>query len=246
MRYSRLHAFTLIELLVSIAVIAILLGLAAPALRSVRESATEIRVLAGLRDAGVSFTQYAQSYQGYNPWAASFEPLYVEPPEIASGYISTNLPWQLSSHWPCLFHEIAPWVTHFRSWLTSLDDRDPQRPWVSDAGGSGVPSFHYPRSFLARPGIWGRGAPADPERLIAATRIDEVVFPANKALLFDATRAYIRRPLKPDEPRAVLAADGAASMRRDSAAHGPVQNWLLSPSPAVYHDTANGVRGRDF
>ncbi|MDQ7014354.1 MAG: hypothetical protein Q9O74_10725 [Planctomycetota bacterium] len=73
-----------------------------------------------------------------------------------------------------------------------------------------------------------------------------MLFPSSKCLAFDDDRAYLRGSVAPGEPRAVLAADSSAAMRLDAAARTPVQNRVTAEPPVLYHDTAHGVKGRDF
>lgn len=62
-KFGRASGFTLIELLVVIAVVALLIGLLAPSLRSARESARTIKCLSNQRQMIVGWTLYASRYQ---------------------------------------------------------------------------------------------------------------------------------------------------------------------------------------
>ena len=64
---GKFHKFTLIELLVVIAVIAILAGMLLPALNAARDKGRAISCVNNLKQQGLYFIQYADSYDGYYP-----------------------------------------------------------------------------------------------------------------------------------------------------------------------------------
>lgn len=238
------RAFTLIELMVSIGIIAVLIGLFAPGLMGARSRAKETVVISNLRSVGVVFTAYASASRDFHPWAAVLQPLPIR----ETGTIATNDPFALMWGWPALFHQVAPWPEHYGSWVTERSRNGPS--WLHDETGSmRWPDYQYCRSFQGRPELWPRepGSPIlDPARFFRATRSDEVAFPSSKALVFDNDRTYLRRPPTQSDPRGVLLYDGSASMRRDQDAERPVDNLLTSHEPMMYHDTPDGVRGRDI
>lgn len=237
--------FTLIELLVSIGVIGVLLSLLLPALGTARERATTTLVLSNLRGVGLSFSSYHSEHNEVSPWAQQWQSLRVSP-VTGGGKISSDDPWILTSLWPALFHDVAPWHDHYDTWVDPPRNREGRYPWLNAGGGWSPPSFKYSRSFLARPNAWAEGPDIPTDHLLAPTRSFEVLFPSSKCLAFDDDRAYLRGPSESGDPRAVLAADGSAAMRFDVAARSPVQNRVTIEPPILYHDTANGVKGRDF
>jgi prepilin-type N-terminal cleavage/methylation domain-containing protein/prepilin-type processing-associated H-X9-DG protein len=65
--------FTLIELLLTIAIVALLVGLLAPGLRSAREAARSVTCLSNLRQLGTGLETYSMDFRGYAaPGAAHF------------------------------------------------------------------------------------------------------------------------------------------------------------------------------
>lgn len=67
----RRHAFTLVELLVVVSIIAVLISILLPSLRSARESAKRTICASNLRSLGMGFFIYAEAYQGKIPAAHS-------------------------------------------------------------------------------------------------------------------------------------------------------------------------------
>jgi prepilin-type N-terminal cleavage/methylation domain-containing protein len=244
---ARRRAFTLIELLVSIGIIGILIALTVPALRSTRSRGSETVVLSNLRGIASTFSLYNEAYDGRYPWVPQWSKMYIVPPEDGmNSYISTDYYWVLSYAWPAVFHDLAPWREHYMSW------RDPpvrhgKRPWLDEGSSKHVwPSYMYCRSFQARPIVWASGGPLPPEGNFNPTRVSEVRFPSSKALMFDKDLTYLHREPRETDARGVLAADGSASMRFNRDAKPPAQNRLDESEPTIYHDTPDGVLGRDF
>ncbi|GIW73749.1 MAG: hypothetical protein KatS3mg103_0271 [Phycisphaerales bacterium] len=64
-------------------------------------------------------------------------------------------------------------------------------------------------------------------------------------ILYDAERSYLRDP-GPNAPRPLLLADLSAHLRQDADATEPVQNPMHPDRPRRYHDTPEGILGRDF
>lgn len=244
-------AFTLIEVLVVVAVIAVLIAIILPSLRGARVSAGRTTMLSNLRGIGVIFEVYTQTYAGEYPFHDPEDWYQMSPPgEAQGGILSTSDPWAMRANWPCVFHAVAPWREHYRSWMNDGRRVNEAVPWLGDDSNaeSGMVSYTYSCSFHARPETWpvGDPAPGNADDLLAVVRTSELLAPSAKVLCFDHDRAYLRRDARRDDPRGVLAADGSALGRLDAHAMAPVQNRINDRTPERYLDTQSGVRGRDF
>jgi prepilin-type processing-associated H-X9-DG protein/prepilin-type N-terminal cleavage/methylation domain-containing protein len=71
---GRSNAFTLVELLVVIGIIALLISILLPALNRVRASAVAVQCLSNLRQVGVGFRAYAETFNGWLPSTRGFQP----------------------------------------------------------------------------------------------------------------------------------------------------------------------------
>ncbi|MCC5787215.1 MAG: type II secretion system protein [Phycisphaerales bacterium] len=243
------RGLSLLEILVVIAAIGVLMAILLPALSGTRRSANEIKSLANIRTIAQTFDAYIDEHGAY-PAASSgwaLHPDWAEPPAA----IIWRDVWLTDRLWPIVMHDLAPWPENYQSWLSPGADSERFTSLWSGQGytvtSTGLTSYRYSNSFLARPRVWsGSGGDYD-ESLIRAARRADVRQPSQKVLLYDTEVAYLTPEQMERNPRrAVGLADGSASIRRDAEAVEPVANPLRSGyTPRMYHDTPNGTHGVD-
>jgi len=246
------RGFSLIEILVSIGIIAVLIGIALPALSGARQRARDVVGLSNLRQTGLVMESYVKSYDGWLPFASEgtwFRITPREPPDA----LTSGIHWDLSNYWSSLFHEVAPWPEWFQVWTYP----DPRRPGVEpwDVPGhdgplyDGISSLRYSRALFARPQIWEVGEMIeDRDSVLRGVRMNEVRFPSSKVSLFDGELCVrVRCDSELEAKRGMLFLDGHAAQLATGDAIEPVQGrmpYLGEPEPL--HDTAGGAYGRDY
>lgn len=238
--------FSLVELLVTIGVIAILVGIALPSLFGAKRSAGEVIVLSNIRQTAITFHHYNESYRDMMPFAPPGSTFALSPLRPPVSSVTPGF-WELSIYWPSLFHDLAPWPEHFRTWVVPDARRDEVRPWLSGPQiGIGIPSFAYCRSMFARPALWSGSTMSSWESLIAPVRRSEVAFPSGKVLLFD-DEAPLRVPTGEKVGRLAMAfVDGHASRKDLSEASDAVMPASNDVIPRKMHDTKFGSLGIDY
>ena len=97
------RGFTLVELLVVIGIIALLISILLPTLSKARESAQQVRFMAGVRELGVGYTLYHQDHGGrlmlgYTPASVGGNVVTVDDPVSGKTFgfpIADRYPWRL-------------------------------------------------------------------------------------------------------------------------------------------------------
>lgn len=240
------RAFSLVELLVVIGVLAVLISLALPALKEVRLQGLKLKSLSNLSQISKTTEIYSIEYGAY-----FFGEQGLTRPNQSGNQGGVSFPiWSLSLNWPLLAHRIAPWESHYETWVSPRGDTEPLLSLIrGDTTMSSVPvSYHYSNSFVAKPVVWS----IDVDSVVGGQHISPVqphvvTYPSSKVIFFDAYRPYLNRDAVIEDPRPVLFTDGSAKAVLDVDATDPTPNQLRgSYTPYRYHDTPYGVQGRDF
>lgn len=234
------RAFTLIEVLVTLGVIGVLIAILIPVLAGGRSTAQRTASLANLRSIGQLVHAYTEQYDETYPWATGG----INGCGIKMQFLPV---WQLYRLWPVAMHEVMP-PRELRPLTLSPGAR---REGPESACGH-PPSYEYSQSFLARPDTWSGQSDAD-ESLLRGVTLGMVTHPSSKALMWDWELAYQKqepRHIGPDldEPTPMIFADGHGAAKTPSQATAPVENPFADAfsRTARLHNTADGVRGRDY
>ncbi len=256
------RGFTLIELLVVIGVIGILISLALPALAGARQTARQTQALANLRSVGQAFQIYADQNRSYPYRARGVSPEGAPPilgnnPDLLmtawwpeGAFVATNDHFSQSWLWPGIVKPIKDWPEEFRTWIspgrtTNIDELRDQSE-IRD-----LISVLYSNTFVARPELFRAGAQAS-DKLLGAVRPDEVLFPANKVMLWDQHVSYLKKLPKRlndwfyDAPTPMAFADGHADVKEPTKATPGVENVMWGGRASPINGTPDGVRGRDY
>lgn len=238
-------AFTLIEVLVSIGIIAVLVGLLLPMLSGTKVRASRVKALNDLRQIGVSIQLYTEDSGGAYPYFPPNTTHLIGPPDAPLGtiFVGNDDPWSMSYLWVTTMHRVAPWTDNYASWI-GVGREHGQLPWLraEDQNHWLPPGYRMSNSFVATPGTWSDNGAAR----VMPTRPDQVRYPSAKVMFFDAARPYLSERNQQEQPRGVLSADGSARDVLDSDATTPTVNRITQAEPQTYHDTPNGIHGRDF
>jgi prepilin-type N-terminal cleavage/methylation domain-containing protein len=236
-------AFTLIEILVSIAVIALLLAILIPILARGRESASATKSLANLRSIDGGFDSYRTAYREFYPYPTPDMPYQhaCDAATISFGH------WLTHTSWPWIVQPVMPW----KEWSGVMLAPGALKKRAASSCGDPT-SYRYSSTFTARPEMWSPTSTASPESLFAGTKHHDVLFPSQKALMWDWEMPYISRQKRFEgddlaEKTPMLFSDSHAELRSPAAASAAAVNRSMpGTDPLRLRDTLDGVRGRDY
>lgn len=253
-------AFTLIELLVVIGIIGLLLSILLPAISRSRMAARETVMLGHVRTTAQTFSMYAQN-SGHWPFRARGTPLEGIPVPPNSdvlfvkwfpegSIVGTSDHFGQSWLWPGIVAQPSEWMEQYRTWVSPGRPSTPPEIGFDPEDISNVVSIRYSNAFVARPELFKPNAQPD-DKLLQATRPDEVLFPSSKVMLWDAHIAYVpKEPLRIGEfykhPTPMAFADGHAATHDPTEATPGVANPLRFNYVSPINGTPDGIRGRDY
>lgn len=279
------RALTLVEVLVVVGVVFLLIGLVFPVMSGGIRSSGRAVCLAELRDIGRTFAIYSfdndehwpfgmKYVEEANRWAAYFRgrayPLHHQPPP--QDYLASSGLW----HAP-LIDQYYNGDALSEALICPSDTRLGDRAEIIRAiemGSMGSPDellYQLDRvvslSLYLDPDALAEDTPAPIRTHMRVTRVSEMLFPSQKAVLYDSSAWHdpIAHPdAGPSRPgysrsHSVLAGDGSVAHRRRSDSTLPVMftnlpagNWFdgiedfLRREAAAFNLTRDGVRGRDW
>jgi len=238
------YGVTLIEALVAIAVLAVLLGIALPALVGARRVADASVCLSNLRTIGQAFALYTQDHADAWPtYEFERDPDGVIRRELLTEWwFATPIPQQEigAQIFVLPTDQVAIWAPPLRAYVSDEPEDAPYKAEqvvscpvvyressalgvVADPAGLAAYSFLQSPAFFTTPVAWAGDATVSINRDYARTRVSDVANPANKALLTERFSHHSRRRDAITGPPSgmmfnTLAADGHAEPRRGDAA----------------------------
>ncbi len=232
-------AFTLLELLVTISVIAVLLGILLPALRSARRSAVDQQCRARLASIGGMYEIYAAEHRGRwatfeYPRRSDGQPDPLRIPEWGAGGGWIILPINEMTFWGYLLRDYAtddpereihraaealscP-VVHGR-WLADLDSEQRDNDAVPfDPMRAPQRSYYHSLALFTSASGWSGTAPPEINSIHAPVAHSDIAHPSQKSALIEKASHHDARETRIDEGAGfemfnILAADGHVERR---------------------------------
>lgn len=261
---QRTPAFTLIEVLVSIAIIAILLSLAIPALSSAKTSANSMLCLTRLRSAHQAQMLYANTYEGV--WPNGFSPrttlgVWV----VGCTQWESNYTMDQAWMWSFMLHDAG--IVNQEKGAFDVEGiscpviwkEQSERQLETNAWFAARQSYAYSAGLFTDPALWDPAFPqrrANPDKFRKTISVSRVAFPGNKVSLFEFADHHKSRLLIGGSTGVSVNAgfaDGHADhVNADDATEPLSYTWptpqfgpgYLEKTPFL--TTAMGAQGHDF
>ncbi|MFI4870577.1 MAG: type II secretion system protein [Phycisphaerales bacterium JB061] len=252
-------AFTLIEVLVVITIVALLIAIILPALGAAHTTARQTLSISNVRSIGQTFQMYADTHRTY-PFPGQVEDVDAPVPGDIYSYqwfpegaiVATTEVWPAATLWPALLSSITPWEEAYSTWVSP--GRDKALPTLDsifdDVEPMEVVSYEYSNSFLASPRNWSGSAAEDPS-LLGPIRPHEVTYTSQKVMLWDRHLTYHTEQPEIveghyDEKTPMVFADMHAEALNPLDASEGTPNPNNMTDIRRLHNTADGVRGKDY
>jgi len=237
------RGFTIVEMMVVLGVLAILLAIAAPVLKSVRDSSIEVAEQAHQRECGALLLHYASDTGGEFP-SYGFPGTDLAPVLCPGDGFQLSLYWGQPHHWSCYLH-LQGYDATFTA-ATPSRHNDPSGRMHRCGMPSAFDTLTY--TVFAPSHFW---RDEDPQRVRdhLPQRWHAVAHPSAKGILLRENRVRQGGPTEPEllnRPVLVWFADGhVRSFDRwgDLNPAVSLRQWLPDPLPVF--TTSLGLEGRD-
>lgn len=234
-----------------ITIVAVLVAIAAPALRHVFAASREVDRLSWGRQLGLAVELYTADHDGAYPFLAMAGA--PDEPVVARGVPVSRLPLYNRYFWLNAVHP-AYLRTSVEAMACVLDGGPPDGAFGNVPKGVLLSGWTLSSTTAAAPSFWRTGAPASPG-LLRAMGAHHAAHPSRKGLLvrgLDGRASGIcasarDRPADPIEGREVVLADGSARPLVIDELNQPVAEdrpWGSVPVPI--HATEDGLAGLDY
>lgn len=242
--------------MVAISVLAVLLALAVPVLSRARDAARQLQCVANLSSIGKTVELWAMRHRGVFPWVRGGDGTYYPYGSHAPPGTGATIPqpYSLAIQWPLIVQDVAPWEEHYASWICPGSPRVKDSPWIIDSSKPSydpsrmyvMTSYAYSHSFVADPKRWSpNGPPLSAAEAIRPVLLSEALHPSLKVMFFDVEYSHLsQRAFRRRDAAPLLFADAHAGVRTLSEARRPYR--FPSGTGRLFHDTIDGVRGRDY